>query len=614
MCSSRLFVVAVCAFVSTFVSCTIEKSCSPSTCTGCCDASGQCQAGGNVLACGSGGATCSSCSGSLVCRLGACVESESGSGGGFGGGSGGAGGEGGGGGGSSGQDGGTAGRDAGVAIPDRAQIVVDRSSLGFGLEFGSGTYLGTAPQQHLLISNGGKAPLIITSAVLSGADAAAFSIAGPVLLTLATGQQTFVRVIFKPSAARNYAASVAIASNAENAPAKEIALSGRGISAGDSGVPSIGDGDCIGGQCGYPPEAGGGCGCGCGCSVWATYSEDGTTLSYLDDADGDGKSDDVDNCPRLANSAQVDVDGDGQGDVCDNCEGTANSAQLDGDGDGQGDACESDIDGDAVEAQGKVDNCPSIPNTTQLDHDADGLGNTCDNDDDKDGVIDVHDNCPLLSNPSQEVITDSRCSADGDNDHVSDSYDNCLTLANPDQTDTDRDGLGDACDFDIDADGKLNVLDNCSRVSNTNQLDDDGDTLGDACDAKYCVVVDPGNKESCLDPQGSFGLATGGALSVRTGQFVRLPIYANRQGAGMTYTWALTSSPSGSTAAVTNASGAIVMSRHWKYAYVDGAVASFTPDVAGLYQFQVTASLAFSDRLYPDKGSSTASLSIRANP
>ena len=36
--------------------------------------------------------------------------------------------------------------------------------------------------------------------------------------------------------------------------------------------------------------------------------------------------------------------------------------------------------------------------------------------------------------------------ADGDGDGVADADDNCVDADNPDQTDTDDDGLGDACD------------------------------------------------------------------------------------------------------------------------------------------------------------------------
>src|SRR5438093_11848113 len=98
--------------------------------------------------------------------------------------------------------------------------------------------------------------------------------------------------------------------------------------------------ECLGTQCGRVGNEGGGCSCGCGCSVWVAYTDDGVTLSYTDDADGDGKSDGNDNCPFSSNRDQLDGDGDNVGDACDNCATASNMAQLDTDGDGQGDSCD----------------------------------------------------------------------------------------------------------------------------------------------------------------------------------------------------------------------------------------------------------------------------------
>ncbi|MBL0126792.1 MAG: hypothetical protein IPP83_04905 [Flavobacteriales bacterium] len=67
----------------------------------------------------------------------------------------------------------------------------------------------------------------------------------------------------------------------------------------------------------------------------------GTTGIMPDaDTDSDGLLDCNDNCPAVANNAQMDYDGDGVGDACDNCVWQFNPDQLDSDGNGQGDVCD----------------------------------------------------------------------------------------------------------------------------------------------------------------------------------------------------------------------------------------------------------------------------------
>jgi hypothetical protein len=112
-----------------------------------------------------------------------------------------------------------------------------------------------------------------------------------------------------------------------------------------------------------------------------------------------------------------------------------------------------------------------------------------DNDIDRDSHCGESDNCPNVANRDQRDtdrngIGDA-CNdfEDADGDEFADALDNCPTVFNPDQLDPDEDGIGNACnDFD-DADGDefADALDNCPTVVNPDQLDSDDDGVGNAC-------------------------------------------------------------------------------------------------------------------------------------
>ena len=273
------------------------------------------------------------------------------------------------------------------------------------------------------------------------------------------------------------------------------------------------------------------------------------------DDDGDGWLDGVDNCPKLANTDQLNTDQDAFGNACDpdddndtildgadNCPLVANQNQMDTNEDGIGDACSCDADGDGICDPNKSqddcadgfscageDNCEKAVNPEQEDLDGDGVGDACDPDIDGDGdpnQTDCAPRDPTVFVGQREICNgiDDNCDGridegfvntdgdvqadcvdpDDDNDGILDGVDNCPLAANQDQLNTDQDAFGNACDPDDDNDTVIDETDNCPLLANPGQEDMDGDgRSAEAGDMRGGNLCDPDcDGDYQLDPWG----------------------------------------------------------------------------------------------------------------
>lgn len=137
-----------------------------------------------------------------------------------------------------------------------------------------------------------------------------------------------------------------------------------------------------------------------------------------------------------------------------------------------------DLDGNP-RAWGTSVDIGAIESGSMRDCNGNGIPDPQETDSDGDGVIDACDTCPQVSNRDQhDADSDGRgdvCDDDDDGDNILDAGDNCPQAVNPQQQDSDADGVGDACD-------------NCPSTPNADQADADGNGVGNACEGTVLFV------------------------------------------------------------------------------------------------------------------------------
>lgn len=136
----------------------------------------------------------------------------------------------------------------------------------------------------------------------------------------------------------------------------------------------------------------------------------------LRDADADGVTDSLDQCPNTSIGLPVDsvgclidADGDGVTDSLDKCPNSPKDITVNRDG------CPRDFDMDGVPDY--LDMCPN----TAAEIGVDSTG--CAKDEDRDGVPDAKDQCPLT--PKNAPVDTTGCPIDTDRDSVPDYLDKC---------------------------------------------------------------------------------------------------------------------------------------------------------------------------------------------
>ena len=225
-----------------------------------------------------------------------------------------------------------------------------------------------------------------------------------------------------------------------------------------------------------------------------------TAVAGTADLDGDGVTDDIDQCtvtagtianfgcPAKVSAAQLDSDADGIVNSHDNCPNTRGTIANNG--------CAAVKTAVASETQ----SLKAAPDLGAIDTDADGVNDLSDQcptlagsienagcpvDTDGDTIADAEDRCPSIAGGA----TNLGCPPDADKDGVFDSSDSCPQIAGSE--------ANNGCPADTDADGVIDTEDQCPELagssSNGCPPDRDGDTVTDAADL---CPDEPGTPES----------------------------------------------------------------------------------------------------------------------
>ncbi len=183
--------------------------------------------------------------------------------------------------------------------------------------------------------------------------------------------------------------------------------------------------------------------------------------------------------------------------------------------------CDPDLCGDKCDRFKTEENTGKKGSQYEEEEESEGSSDVVDSDGDT--IPNAKDNCPSVKNTDQ---TDSNLNGlgdaceddeviyeDTDGDTIIDLKDNCRLVPNPGQEDSNNDGIGDACDnggtvssffnTDIDSDTIPDGDDNCPLVANMEQEDSNGNGVGDACDSNEVPDSDsdtiPDDTDNCPD-------------------------------------------------------------------------------------------------------------------